>query len=844
MAADERTRIPRGPVAPRIQLGTLLTPMEIAAAIENFRPTREGSLRSVIGPTPYLPKYRNQDFTWDTINKKHIADYTTMHGIFHAMLQGGQRDVLLLHVGKELWVFQGWEKCWRPLISATNTYAQIRVALQSDDRARAPTQFVSTPNGVIIIPQSDKDSRPYFYDGEVILPLGYVETPGAPTPRAPRNPSNLKTIIRNNEYGYDLIYRRMNRSRMRCDYEHGKFGPARIGSISTVPDAIDKEVEDESGETSTRRVGAPFLLNGAWSCATQWVDYFGNLSPISARSGEARLSRKPVSTTEGGNPEPGETLLAQFLWTTIDQGPKGTIGRVLYRTKDTLNSGTNKLYQLPATSVGRSTNRSVELATSSQFATVPENCSRIFPDNIPDTALVQEARDVVPMPRFKTATLALGRLFVANMPSDPGAVMYSLPGRWGTFERQAVLFPDPSGGRITGLWKISGGVLAFTESSTYLVSPSDDGLGFRSFPISTTIGCAAPRSINELPNGMVIWLTENGFYGYDGKEVVALFNGLESEIPLFTRSRLLQATSAIDYDSQEYLCWVTTQDGIYNNRGYVFDGQGWKIRTGAKYADLCTTRDHRKYVIGCGRVHGDYATTGGSTADPIDPFGSGGGNSSDSDSPFDKDDQNGGNETTTTSDDDGTDLVVSQPSDEDNAYWGVWVLNHESRNFYPNPRFKLPVLETSWIGAGEYERKTALTATVWFRETSATQTINVRVYRDWRKDSEVHTFKLDLDSPEDPSPAWSQVNNEDGETWKKRRPYWIRRDIYIPSCEVFKLRFEGVPHSETVDTHYEFSGGTGKLVERTWESVPDVEIVAIRIEESPRAGGARTPRSN
>lgn len=877
MAADERNRIARGPVTPRVQLGQLLTPMEIASAIENFRPTREGSLRSIAGPTPYLPKYKNQDATWDSA-KKDVDDYANMHGIFHAILGNGQREVLLLHCGKELWVFEGWSKCWRPLISATSSYAQLKVALHDDERARSPTQFVSTPNGVVIIPQADKDRRPYFYDGEVILPLGYAEVPGSPSPTGPNSPAALDNSRRANTVGYYLNATTMNRSRMRPDFIHGKYATGRIGSISTVSD-VNHDKEGEPVDVTP--IGCPFLLGGEWSCATQWVDYFGNLSPISLRSQPIRLYRRPIGFNGDEKPEPGETLQHQFVWASVDQGPKGTIGRILYRTKDVLNSGSAELYQLPSTSLGRSTNRSVELVASAQFATIPENCSRLFPDNVPDTALVQPPRDIVAVPKFKTASLAMGRLFIANLDSDPGAIMYSVLGKWGTFERQSIIFPDPSGGAVTGLLKVQGGLLAFTNSSTYLVTPADDGIGFRSFPISTTIGCVAPRSINELPNGLVIWLTEDGFYAFDGKEVIALFNGLEDEVALFSRSRLVQAASTIDYDSKEYICWVTTQDSLYNNRGYVFDGQGWKIRTGAKYTDLCTTKDHRKYVLACGRVHGDYSNTLSSgTAKIIDPFGpdgsSGGASSDNSSTAFPT-------KTTTTSststssggssytsgvsftalqgaspvpdpdsppskdkivetDSNLENIIAQKPTDQDNAYWGVWLLDHETRNFYPNPSFRQPVFETSWIGAGEHNRKTALTVTVWFRETSATQQMLVHVYRDWRKDAQVHEFNIDLDSPEDPSPAWSQIANEDGETWKKRRPYWIRKDIYIPSCEVFKLRFEGLPQTETVDTQANFESGTFEF--REYATVPDIELIAIRIEESSRAGGARIPRSS
>ena len=808
MAADEPLRAQRGPVFPRVQFGKLISPIEMAGSIENFRMTLEGSLRSVRGPTPYLPKYRSAGGAIPSIpGRKDVYDYGPMHGIFHAVLQNGQREILLVHVAEELWTFEGWNKGWRVLLSATDSEAQISVRLTDDVRPRAPTQFVATPNGVIIIPQADNDSRPYFYDGEVILPLGYSHAPSAPAIIGPTSPAGHENDRDSNTQGLSIRRHTMNRSRRSSAFFHGKFGTGRIGTISTIPDA-DRDTANERNYA----IGCPYLLHGEWHGATQWIDYFGNLSPISQDSQSVRLYRRPIGwKTTDKTPYPGETLQHEFVWASVESGPRGTIGRMLYRTKDTLNSGTSQLFEVPSAAFGRSADRSVELSVSAQFATVPENGSRTFPDNVPDSALIAPARQIGPIPKFKIAEVALGRLFAGNTPADPGVLHYSIPGRWGTFERGAILFPDPAGQAITGLRRVEGGLLAFTQSSVYSIVPSDDGIGFRSFPLSTTVGCVAPDSLAELSNGLIVWLAYDGFYGFDGQQIVPLTDGLENEIKTFARSRLIQATATVDPRTSEYLCWLPVGDSIYNNRGYVFDGSGWKIRTGAKYTALCTTADHRQYVLGCGRINGDYGPDldsriepqtlepGQSTVDPKNPDTSG--------------------------------VVV--PSDEDEAYWGVWVLDHETRNFYPKSSNRQPIFETAWIGAGEPTRKTALTIKVWFRETSTTEQLRVRVYRDWRKDDEVHSVLIDLDSPDDPSPGWGVATPDDNAEWQKRRPYWVRKDIYVPSCEVFKLRFEGIPQTESVSLR----------VSQDHVVSADIEIIGLVVDESPRAGGGRMPRS-
>jgi hypothetical protein len=799
MAADESRRVKRGPVYPRVQLGRLLSPVEMAGEIINFRVTVEGSLRSVRGPTPYLPNYSHTGSIPAVTGRKTIHDYGRMHGIFHGVIQRGQREVLLVHVRNELWVFEGWNRGWRALISPTEATALLSDALIDDSRARAPTQFVATPNGIVIIPQADLDPRPYFYDGEVILPLGYDQSPSAPSIIGPMSPPGHLNDRLSNTEGYSVRRHTMNRSRASSEFFHGKYATGRIGSITTIPDAN----RDVSLQRSYA-IGCPYLLHGEWHGATQWIDYFGNLSPTSNNSQSVRLYGRPTGWDDD-TPYPGETLQHQFVWTSVESGPKGTIGRMLYRTKDTLNSGSANLFEIPSTAFGRSAQRTVELVSSAQFATVPENCSHVFPDNVPDSALVSPAPNIVRIPKFKIAQMAMGRMFVANTQDDPGAVLYSSIGRWGTFERDSILFPDPSGQEVTGLLRIEGGILAFTQSSIYAILPSDDGLGFKSFPVSTTVGCAATDSIAQLSSGLVIWLAHDGFYAYDGSEVASISTGLENELKKIIRGRIVQATATIDPITEEYICWVPTEDAIYNNKGFVFDGSGWKLREGAKYVALTTTRDHRQYVLGCGIVNGDY--------------------------PAGVDDQPGQAP-------EFQNFADADREDEEVGAWGVWVLDHESRNFYPNPAVRKPVFETAWIGAGEATRKTALTVRVWFRETSTTEQVRVRVYRDWRKDDQVDSLLIDLDSPEDPSPAWGVATTDDAVEWQKRRPYWIRKDIYVPSCEVFKLRFEGISQTESVKK------GSKDTLTTTEREVPaDIEIIGLIVDESPRPGSARVPRS-
>ena len=100
-------------------------------------------------------------------------------------------------------------------------------------------------------------------------------------------------------------------------------------------------------------------------------------------------------------------------------------------------------------------------------------------------------------------------------------------------------------------------------------------------------------------------------------------------------------------------------------------------------------------------------------------------------------------------------------------------------------------------------------------------TVTIEVQRDWKSEV-VETETANLYPTDDTPPFWGTAayggTDEDGKeiVWEKRRPYWTRVDIAIPSCEVFRLKitlqaagtnpgswefigmsFDEVPHPDT-----------------------------------------------
>lgn len=764
-----------GPYIIRIQSGRLLASNDIASEVVNLALQPEGTLRSVVGPVALVDNQTvvqtlttgagtdNDPFVTttvvtepETVTRPHSSTFFpyqsvgpeivyphNMHGVFHATLQQGDRDVLLLHAGRELWEFTGWNGAWKRLIADTKPTFGIAAELLNTNQPQFPTQFEATGNGIVIVPQ---EGRAYYYDGFTIAPLGFSEVPGPPQPKGPSN-SRITASDRGvgmNDEGYAHDGTPFDTTRN--NYEVGMtkgFGGGRVGTISAL--TFDASVFNNGGNVADA-YNAGWLQRGEYRCKTQYVDVFGNISAMSPPSSPLELAfqpsviPKPGSGTEIVN---GDLMRKQIAWTNINRGPDHCIGRNLYRTKDLIGSGDLKYYRHTQNTQG----------LLSDFATLPDNVTEVYPDNIPDSFLVREAIEVVPVPTFRLCRMCFGRLWIANMEGAPGMVRPSMPGRYGTFPAGQQIYPDPSGGEITGLCSANNGLLVFSRSSTFVITPSGDA--FTSTVLSSQVGCEAPSSIATLTDGTVVWLGRDGFYAYDGSKISYISQDLREEFKKLTRARMKQAVGCYDVTTQEYRCWVSINGDKTNTLCFVYDGTGWRSRTDVVASSVCLTDDHRKYMIIAGQVGGE----------------------------------------TWTSNRDGRKGVYAldlAPNADDAELIGV-IDKREA------------MLETSWMQANQsLERSTAKVVNLWLRETEDAQ-IEVEVLRDWRNTT-IETAKTIKYSGAD-APAFYNTTrlNTPGAKFVKRRPYWTRVQVYVSSSETFKFRIKGKGDWEFIGLQVEAS---------------------------------------
>lgn len=736
---------------------------DLAGEIRNFVVTDEGTLRSVVGPAFYHDIVRNEG---DAILAATEGD---IEGLFHHRLESG-REILLAHFNQGIYEHQGWRGnalAWHRLVDGQAPYTSGIYGTQLR-RYRSPdflTQFVGTPAGVVIIPQDDDGyGRAVFYDGDFMAPLGFDAPPSAPQGQGPglkASGAGAEFEDQGNGSGY---YVSMQDARD-ADSPAGVitmppvFGPNRLGTVNPNAISVDSGVTNPHGGE---------LSQGEWRCKAQYQDRWGNRSPLSGPSNGVLCHREENLSSDRdrkGLKRSADRMKIQIQWQISPEGPPNhhVVGTNLYRTRD-LGASRDGTYYLMQ-----------DYATAGQLAltTIPGTVCNMYPDNLPDSWLVAPAEDIEAMPEFKVACWALGRLWIGNIKGDPGRIQPSMPGLPGTIQAGRRVYPDTSND-ITALHTVPGGFLAFTRSSCFLVRPDETG-GVVLSSISSRVGCVSPDSVATLLNGAVIWLGADGFYGWAPGDTAPtpLNEDIQRIVRRINGTWACRAVALVDSRSGEYRCWIPVDGSERNNLCAVFTGDSWVTRDDVDAEACCNTHDARRYSL---------------------VFGT-------------------------------TDVEI-RPSLATERRQSVYVLDHDRDSVYRTmPEARESVIESSWLRVGVSDTKAgAARVLILLRETKQDD-FKVEVFRDWRE-RPIQTYDYGDDrSPklypdDDEASYWGSAeiggrvrrkvledfaanpHGTDDVRWDVRRPFWQKVELYVPSCECFKVRFTFKGDAEFVGMKY------------------------------------------
>ena len=743
----------------------VLGPEELGGEIKNFVRTDEGTLRTVVGPAFY------QDITFVMGSSPYVFTDGDIEGVFAHRLHSG-RSILLAQYGQAIYEHQGWRLpivVWKKILSGSEPYSDGLMG-QPLRQYRSPdflTQFVGTPTGVVIVPQDDDGyGRALFYDGDYLAPLGFSEAPSAPNGSGPgvrSSGGSSRFEDAGNGTGY---YVSMNHA-VDNDAPSGQitmppvYGPNRLGTVS--PNATNN-----TGVGGASNPHGGQMSSGEWRCKAQYQDRWGNRSPLSAPSNGV-ITNVEENLSDGRSRKDlkrsGDRMKIQVSWQLADSAPPEhyVVGTNLYRTRDIGATGDSMYYHI------------LDYATGGQLArtTLPGTVAKVYPDNIPDSWLVAPAVEVEAMPEFKVACYSLGRLWVGNIKGDPGRIQPSMAGLPGTMEANRRIYPDTAND-ITALHTVPGGLLAFTRTSCFFLRPDDNG-GVYLNSVSSKVGCVSPDSVATMLNGAVIWLGVEGFYGWAPGDVAPTPLGQEKKLTFSRINRTWdkRACALVDSRTGEYRCWVPMDSSTTNNLCLVFNGETWSTRDDVNAQAVCTVPDQRRYSLAFG-----------------------------------------------------TTAVEKQPSLTLEERQSVYVLDHDKDSvFRAASGTREAVIETAWMRTPVSDTKAGVSRLLVLLRETVKEDFKVEVFRDWRE-RPIQTYNYsDTQSPlkypdDDEASYWGTAevdgtlrrvtledyrNNPHGTDsvrWDVRRPFWQKVELYIPSCECFKVRLTFKGDAEFVGLKY------------------------------------------
>lgn len=296
-----------------------------------------------------------------------------------------------------------------------------------------------------------------------------------------------------------------------------------------------------------------------------------------------------ISKTGSMSPLSEETIVQWRITSTNEQfkfilpikdipiGPKGTVARIIFRTKnktDGLTAQLDKYYEVKR---------------------INDNITTAWLDFIPDSELGATAIDIQDSTAidqgFKYATAWDNCMWLAGGTTHPTRLIYSkegLPEQFPAFNYIDV--GVRSGGHITQLVPYYNSLLVFRESAIDVITKTSSG--YQSSTLDPLIGTTASNTIRFVPEVGVCFLTKDGVYTisgglYGGSEHKAksISSQLTEEWERLTPGALARATATYSDKEKEYWVHYPADGKTENTRGAAFHLQtrGWTLRNSEDY---------------------------------------------------------------------------------------------------------------------------------------------------------------------------------------------------------------------------------------------------------------------
>lgn len=294
----------------------------------------------------------------------------------------------------------------------------------------------------------------------------------------------------------------------------------------------------------------------------------------------------PISPASNTVVWPGAYTAADFnrplaCMIEIPRGPKGTVARRIYRTKD-MSGGFSSSYYF--------------------VAQVDNNVDTLFYDHVSDTAmgaLAPEDSDsvILPAPKSRFGASFNNCLFLESGANTGPRLYWSYPGKPDQFALLDFIdFGMTTGGAITALHSHYNLLLVFRERSVEAVTGSYPN--FVTGNVINNIGCVGPNATVSVPGLGVMFIAKDGIYlvsgGFEGGsqvDVIRVSDVLMDTWRDVNDAQLSRAVCAYSPKWREAHFYVPTAGEDRPNLGIVYhqDKQCFSLRRDFPVGSITTT---------------------------------------------------------------------------------------------------------------------------------------------------------------------------------------------------------------------------------------------------------------
>ena len=353
---------------------------------------------------------------------------------------------------------------------------------------------------------------------------------------------------------------------------------------NTPPAPMEVEIVDnQSGKK-------PYLTSFSYGLGHKNTtgEYSYRMSFVNERGQESPMSEPELISFD--NPADKRHLITLKL----NLGPPGTVARRIYRTQNLRDIGGLRR----------------DIIFGKEFYLLEEiqdNISTVFTDFKSDIdlgGLNSEENYGLWSSRFNRIATFKNTLFLAN--TFESQIRYSAPRQPEEIPRDnEINVGDSNAGEVVAMYATKNALIIFKSRGIYLVK-GDPRNGFFAQTLTKDMGCIASKSIREIPNLGLIFLSQDGFYMLKGAlentgtitEIVRLGQPIKDIFSIINTSSAKNCRSTINHRDKEYWLVAPVKGGVTPSVLFKFHYEigDWSISRNFKVNDVAVTEDHRNYV--------------------------------------------------------------------------------------------------------------------------------------------------------------------------------------------------------------------------------------------------------